>query len=141
MADLSITASEVQPGTGDDAQFFNGRAGEAITAGQSVYIDVDTDDTLKLADANNTELTATVKGIAVNDAASGQALQLQTRGAVTIGASASVVQGEIYVLSGTPGGIAPEADIASMDRVTLIGVGDASDGIILSIAPSAVQTT
>lgn len=118
MADLVITTGNVQPGTG--ALTVSGTAGATLTAGQSVYLD-STDNTYKPADANNTAATANCKGITLNGAVSGQPVTIQYSGNMEFGAI--ITEGEIYVVSGTAGGIAPEADIVSGWRVTIIGVG------------------
>lgn len=136
MADLSITAAQVLPGTG--AKYFDGTAGATITAGDLCYYDTSAG-TVKLADANDSATTATVAGIALNGASAGQPVKLQTAGTITIGAGASITAGEIYVASATAGGICPEGDLAAGHYVSMIGVGDASDGIVMEINNSGVE--
>jgi len=136
MADLVITASQVKKGAGADV--FNGISGASINAGQLCYLDA-ADNQLKLVDADVSAIVSTIKGVALCDAETDQPLQVQTLGTITIGAAASVSKGEIYVASGTAGGIAPEGDLAVSDFVSILGVGDASDGIVLSIFNSGVQ--
>lgn len=119
MADLSITAANVVAGTG--AATVTGIAGVTITAGQVVYLDSATN-TLKLAD--NDSATAAVRspaGIALNGAAAGQPIVVQSSGQITIGATVAV--GVVYCLSSTAGGICPNADIAAGDYNTIIGIG------------------
>lgn len=119
MADLTITPGNIQEGTG--AQVVSGTAGAVITAGQTVYLD-SSDNTYKLADANSTAAAAQAKGVALNSApASGQPITVQYAGNMEFGAI--ITEGEIYVVSATAGGIAPEADLASGHRVTIVGVG------------------
>lgn len=134
MADLIITASQVLPGADSaGATFENGVAGATITAGQSVYLDSATN-TLKLADNNDTSaLLAIVRGIALHGSTTGQPLRIQTSGPMTIGAGAAPVVSRPYVLSATPGGIAPVADLATGNRTTIIGIGSASGGLILRL--------
>lgn len=133
MADLSITASQVlPPATG--GRYETLLAGAAITAGQLCYKD---GTSAKLVD-NDAAASASIRGVALNDAASGQKITLQTGGTVTIGAAASVAQGVIYGSSSTAGGIAPSADFASADYVSILGVGNASDGIALDINNSGI---
>ncbi len=131
MADLTVTASQVQPGT-TDAQTALGVAGGTITAGEAVYLDT-TVGQYKAAKSDATA-TASVAGIALNGASSGQPLQIQIGGTVTIGAGAAPTVGVIYVLSAaTAGGIAPSTDLASTNRVSVLGVGAATNTIILKI--------
>jgi hypothetical protein len=134
MADLAITAAQVLPGTdAAGAQFAQGIAGASITAGQLVYLDSATN-TYKLADNNDTSaLLAIVVGVALHAAGTGQPLRVQTAGPITIGAGAAPASGVIYCLSATAGGIAPSADLASGNRTTIVGVGGASNTIILRL--------
>lgn len=80
MADISITAANVLPSA---AAIINRNflAGATITRGQAVYLD-STTNTWKLMDANagatGNELNTT-RGIALNDAASGQVIDVCTR--------------------------------------------------------------
>ena len=131
--DLSITAANVAASSG--AQYADGTAGATITAGQAVYLDASAN-TYKLADCDATAATAVIAGIALNGASSGQPLKIQTAGTISIGGTVTV--GEIYVLSGTAGGIAPEGDLAQNDRVVIIGVGLTSSTIALRLYNSAV---
>lgn len=134
MADLSVTATQVQPGT-TDAQFAQGTAGATITAGQAVYLDAATS-TLKLADCDLSAAAAAAVGIALHGAASGQPLKYQTSGTITIGAGAAPAVGTIYCLSATAGGICPSADLVTTNRATVLGVGAATNTIILKIHAS-----
>lgn len=128
MADLTVTASQVLPGAG--ARFADGTAGVAVTAGQVVY--QSTSDTMLLADADaGTPAAANGRGIALNGASIGQPVRIQTEGTITLGAGAAPVKGTIYVLSGTAGGICPAADLASGDRVTVLGVGGTTAGTLV----------
>ena len=67
MADISVTAASVVAASGDQKTL---NAGEAITAGQVVYIKAD--GLFWLADANASALTAAHYGVAINNAAAGQ---------------------------------------------------------------------
>lgn len=137
MVALSITASQVQPGSGVATK--EGTAGATITAGQCLYLDSATD-TLKLADANGTAAVATCVGIALNGASSGQPVEYQSVGSITLGAGASMTVGEIYLVSTTAGSIMPEADISTQnDYVTVLGVATAAATLKLSINVSGAQ--
>jgi hypothetical protein len=128
MADLVITASQVKAGAG--AVEGTGVAGEAITAGQSVYEDA-TDGRIKLADANLSLAAAKSKGVSLHAALDGQPIRYQKGGKLVAGAGAAPAKGTIYVVSGTAGGIAPSADLASGWHATVLGVGDGDGGIDL----------
>ncbi len=140
MADLSITPSQVQPDNTAGAEFSIRDAGEVIDAGEMVYLD-GTVNQFKLADANDTAAAAEVKGLALSSAASGQPVQVQTKGSPVLGAAASVARGTIYVLSINPGKLRPAADLGSSERVSVAGVGDVSDKLKLGIFNSEIQTT
>jgi hypothetical protein len=130
MAVLSVTASQVIAGT--DADFYQGIAGVAVTAGQAVYFDEMTN-TLKLADANAAQDTAEVKGVSLHLASIGQPLRVITKGTLTIGAGAAPVLSTIYIASATAGGIEPAADLASADYTSIIGVGGATNTLKINI--------
>lgn len=121
MVDVAITAASVLPGTeAEGAQFEYGIAAVAITAGQVVYKDAAGQ--YRLADNNDTsEALSIVAGIALNGAAAGQPLRIQTRGPYTVGGT--VAAGSVFVLSATPGGVAPVADLATGNRCSILGVG------------------
>lgn len=129
MADVSITANNVAPGTGALTEQMV--AGATITAGQVVYKDTSDSDKAKLADSNSaTALARSPYGIALNGAASGQPVVVLKAGLITIGGTVAV--GTIYVLSGTAGGIAPSTDLASGMYTSIIGI--ATTAAILSVA-------
>ena len=134
MADISITAANVLTAAG--ATIKRHTSGAAITAGQTVYKDTSASDVVKLADADASDATAVVEGIAINDCASGQEVDVCTAGNINPGGT--VVVGEFYVLSGTAGGIAPVGDFATGDRASFFGVGTTTSNIILRIFNSGV---
>lgn len=133
MVDLVITAASVLPGTeAEGAQFEQGLAAVAVTAGQLVY--KDSSNLYRLADNNDTSDTLSViAGVALHSCAAGQPLRVQTAGPYTVGAT--VAAGSVYVLSATPGGIAPVADLATGNRTTLVGVGSASSTTRMTLRP------
>lgn len=130
MTDLSITVAQVLPGSADTDVFVYGLAGATITAGQALYLDSVTS-TYKPADANASQATAAVAGIATHGALTGQPIKLQTAGDITLGAGAAPVVSVLYVVSATPGGIAPAADLASGYYTTVLGVGIAGSKLRL----------
>lgn len=136
MADLVITASQVQPGTG---HIDNLLAGEALTAGQVAYKKTSDGKAYK-AQADGTEEEAGALGIVVNDAALGQRVAVQKDASVTLGAAAAPAVGTVYVVSQAAGGIAPLADLVTTDDfISILGVGDATNTLKLGINNSAVQ--
>lgn len=127
MADISVTAANV---TAAGANNENGTAGATITAGQLVYKEATTGQ-FKLADANSATAEAkAIFGVALNGASSGQPITVLKGGLLTLNAVVTV--GEIYVLSGTAGGIAPEADLVSGMTVCLLGVGTTTTTILVA---------
>lgn len=137
MAELTITALQVL--SGPDADFYQGIAGQAVTAGQAVYLDVLTN-RLRLADANGSQDSAEVIGLALHEAASEQPLRIQTRGTLTLGAAAAPGASTVYILGATPGGIAPVADKLTGWHTTILGVGGPVNTLRMSLFPSRVVT-
>lgn len=132
MSDLSITAASVLAGT--NAEIVRGHAGATITAGQAVYLDTASTGEWLLADSDSATVIARGSarfGIALNGAADGQPLAVQTGGDITIGAT--IVAGVAYYLSDTPGALCPFADLATGDYVTLVGV--AKSTTVLALDP------
>lgn len=130
MAALTITATQVLEGAGALTMVKN--AGEAITAGQVVYLDSSTN-TWKLAQCDGTAAEATARGIALNGAALGQPVKAQTAGYITLGAGAAPVVGTVYFVSPTAGGISPVADLGSTNYVSVLGVGGSTNILRMSI--------
>lgn len=130
MADLSITAANVVKYS--NATTRTGTAGAAITAGDVLYLDT----TMKLAQADTATKAAAV-GIALNDAASGQPVVYLVSGGINPGATVAI--GTVYVVSdNAAGAIAPVADLASEDYVTILGVGTTTSRIEVNINVSGV---
>lgn len=135
MADIIVTAANVQPGAGAVInRSYN--FGAAVLAGQSVYLDTDTN-TWKLCDADASAAAAALGGIAMHGGANGQPAAVLTGGRYTVGGTVAV--GEIYVGSGNPGGIAPKADLATADWVSILGIGVSATQIAVQIQVSGVQ--
>lgn len=135
MADLTITAASVVPGS--DASIQSGYASEAITAGKAVY-KASATGKWGLADSNSA--TAEVRqatGIALNGASANQPISVQTAGAITIGAT--LTAGVEYYLSDTAGGICPVADVGSGEYVCLIGLATSTTVLSLNFKYSAVS--
>lgn len=133
MADLSITASAIQYG-GTPKQ---ATAGVTLTAGQAIYLDATDSNKAKLAQADGTEAEANAKGITLNGADAGQPVNYAELGELTLNAVAAA--GAVYVLSATAGGIAPEADLLSTERLTIIGYGKSTTKIELLMKATGIQ--
>ena len=130
MADLTITATSVVPSSGYTSG--SGTLGEACTAGQAVYLKA-ADGRLWKAQCDGTAEEADVKGVLLNGGAAGQPGAYASAGTINIGAT--TVKTTTYVLSATPGGIAPQADLIATNRIVRIGhATDTTGTLILSIS-------
>ena len=109
-------------------------AGEAISAGQSIFPAADGE--LELAEKDQTAADAAANGIALNDAAALQPITYIIRGTINMGAILSV--GETYIVGAAPGGIAPEADAAVGNFVTILGVAISANNLKIGILQSGV---
>lgn len=134
MADITVTAASVVPVAGFG--FLDLTAGASITAGQTVYLDTANSNVAKLADADASALTATVAGIALHSASSGQPLKVITSGDLNPGAT--LTAGKIYVQSATAGGIAPAADLTTGWRTSIVGVATTTSNLSLAIKNTGV---
>jgi hypothetical protein len=123
MADLVITPADVLRGTSGGEIIESGVAGVSITAGQAIYRDPSVN-TWKLAQCDGTALEAgigTTLAISLHAALASQPITYIRGGSLELGEI--LTPAEIYVLSGTPGGIAPIGDLAPDDYVVLLGAG------------------
>lgn len=130
MVDLVITPASVVAGS--NAKIARGTAGVALTAGQVVYLDSATTGKYQLADTDSA--TAAVRsphGVALHAASADQPISVQTEGDITIGAT--IEAGAPYFLSGTPGGLAPFADVAAGDYPCIIGMGKSTSVLAIDI--------
>lgn len=134
MADLAITAAQVQLTSGNTGVL---TAGEAITAGQVLY--------KKAADGKawkaitSSAAAAEVIGIALCDCAAEQKVVYALNGAVVqFGAGAAMAAGSQYAASDTAGGLQPDADIAAAEFTTQVVVGVGSTSGKLNILATGV---
>lgn len=129
MADLTITTTQVVSDSGIVERV---EAGATITAGQGVYRMAN--GTWGLAQCDGTAIesgSGTAIGIALTGGTSGQDILVQRNGVLTLGAGAAPAAGEIYLVSATAGGIAPEADIGAGKYVTVLGVGKSGNKLAM----------
>ncbi len=135
MTDISITAANVAAGS--NALTVHGTAGEAITAGQVVYQAATSKKWLLADNDSATTEVRQAEGIALNTAgADGQPITVQKSGLITVGGT--LTAGTAYYLSGSPGGIAPLADVGSGDYVVLLGLATSTTVLDLDIQYSGV---
>ena len=127
MADITQTPANVD--TTGATKFADGVAGEAIDAGDLLYIN-STDGKLYAADHTTVAKAAHV-GMAANSAAINQPVRYAT-GPQQIGESpatervnpgGTVAVGQVYVVSANAGKIALESDLSTGDIVSIFGVG------------------
>lgn len=133
MADLTITAANVQPS--DGYSYVDGTAGETLTQGVVVYLK-ESDTRYWKADCTTSVATARAAGIVLTGASAGQPVKVLTGGTITIGATIGV--GTIYILS-TTGLIAPYTDLATGDYVTVLGVAATASQLSVRLHVSGVQ--
>lgn len=131
MADLTITAANVIPGTNSISEW--GISGATITAGKTVYFDTATGK-WKLADCDDP--TAAVRmsskgGIALNGASDGQPVAVLRSGDLNPGAT--LTPGATYYLSSTPGNICPLADITTGKTYVLLGIATSASNLSVAI--------
>jgi hypothetical protein len=137
MADLTVTAASVLWTSGTKQ---TGVAGASITAGQPVYLD-STTSTLKLAQSDGTAAEADAVGVALHAAGSGQPLVYASQGAV-INIGATTTKATTYVVSATAGGVAPQADLVSTNKIVRLGYAtDAVGGFVVDIRNTGVSVT
>lgn len=129
MADLSITAANFVPGS--NAKYKQGVAGETVTQGQPLYVK-SSDNRLYKADADASAETALVVGIAANAGSAGQVIDyVYEDDDLTVGATMTMAN--VYVTSGVAGGIAPFADFANGDYLTVILVPKSTTKAVLKL--------
>jgi hypothetical protein len=118
MTDITVTTANVKWVSGTRPQVV--KAGATIARGQVVYLNTTTLEH-ELADAD-TDAASNIAGIALTDGVDGSDMLIAPPGA-TINFGATLTAGTIYTLSTTAGGVAPEADLATGDYVTVLGIG------------------
>jgi len=134
MADLGPTPANVA--AGDGAVIRDVTAGATIAAGDVVYSDSTDSNEYKLAQCDGTAAEAAAVGIALNGAADGQPLRIQTAGNIDPGDTVTV--GEVYVVSATAGNIGEIIDLVVGNFPTILGVGTTTGNIQLGINAAGV---
>jgi hypothetical protein len=135
-ANLAITAAEVLPTSSTEST--QGISGAVIAAGDIVWFD-SSSTTWKLFDGNDTSNNTGTPRVALTSAlVAGQPITVATGQDITIGATAAASTGIVYVASTTAGKMCPAADLATGNRVTIIGVGKATAKLQLVLSNSGV---
>jgi hypothetical protein len=140
MADLTLTSANVAPS--DNAIFTSGIAAAAIGAGQPVYEDTATLDSMgrpkfRLYDANATTptaITSGVRGIAANTAGINQPIDVVISDPAFTHGLTGVTKGDVLIASATAGAIAPVADLASGWRPAVVMIATSSTVAVVQIA-------
>ena len=132
MVDIVVVAANVQPAASTITK--NGDAGEAITAGQSVFKAADGQ--IELAENDIDVASAAAIGVALADAAIGQPITYAITGDINMGVILAI--GQTYVVGAAPGGIAPEVDVTVGEFLTIIGVATTTSNLKLGILQSGV---
>lgn len=138
MVEYTCTAASVLASA--SATTVAGTFGATITAGQAVYKDT-ADNKWKLADSNSATTAArTAQGIALNGGADGQPATICvadpdfTHGLATVATTAPVI-----VLGGTPGALAPVADLTTgMMPVVMMIATSATKAVLKPFAGAVV---
>lgn len=130
MADITITSSAVL--VTSDTVVQDGTYGEAVDAGEVVYLDTSvTPNVYKLAD-NTTAAKANAVGIALNSGATGQPASIASLANLTMD---GMTLGVFYYVSGNAGKLCPYADLGSGDYVTqVIGATSTTNAKVQPIA-------
>ena len=126
MADVTITPASVSLRASPSGSVV--QVGEAVAAGQALYLKA-ADSKYWLADGNVGVAEAAVIGIAMVPAAADEYTYMVTAGTIDIGGTTAV--GVTYILSATPGGIAPESDFVTTWYKTRIGDATTTGGVIV----------
>lgn len=127
MTDYVIVPANVIAGSNSTRD--SGIAGESLLAGKAIYLNAATNKWM-LAD-NNGAGTRAVGGIALVAASLNQPVTFIKSGDLALGTT--LVAGADVWLSGTPGGLAPRADIVTGMDPVLIGIATSTTNINVSI--------
>lgn len=117
MADYTVTAANVLPPSATAKTLI---AGEAITAGMSIYLKA-SDGLAYKAQHDGTAAEAACIGIAVNSAAAGQVVSYVSSGDIVLGAATFTAAGEIVCVGAGAGGLCIETDVGSSDFLVILG--------------------
>lgn len=130
-SDITITAANVIFIGSTSLVNRNYNASTAITAGQMVSLN--SGDEWQLADANNTEETAGSLGygMALNDAANDQPLNVLTGAGAEVAVGAVLTQWQVYIISDTAGKLCLATSLASGFYPTIFGYAKDTSTLVL----------
>jgi hypothetical protein len=129
MADLTITATSVE--VQNNAASILSKFGEAVTPGQVVYRST-SDSKYYLADCDDAA-KSNIAGIAITYAAADSFGYVFTANGRDIDLGATLVSGEIYIVSDTAGNIMPYADLTTGQYLTILGFAKSTSLLTLDI--------
>ena len=132
MTDISPTASGVENNSSGNTN--TALAGETLTQGQPVY--EKTAGVMWKTDSSELA-SAAAAGITLNAASAGQPINYQKSGSIDLGATVLTV-GEVYCVSTTAGGIAPDEDVTTGLYRTVLGVAITTRDLMIRIQVSGV---
>lgn len=132
MAAITFTAVR----TTSNTQIKNVYYGATISAGQPLYYDSATTK-YKIGDNNASATTAAAKGIALTPGVDAGYGVMATAGSLVF-VGATMTQGKAYYVGATAGEIVPEADLASGNYNTRLGVAASATELKLDIRVSGV---
>jgi hypothetical protein len=135
MANLSQTAGNVK--LKSNGPYGSAVAGESLTQGQPIYL---SSSQAFRCDNNDGANKAACVGIVLTPATVGQTFLYALPGSsVDLGATLTIA--ETYIVSATVGAIAPIADLASTNYLTILGVARDASTLFFSPVVSGVQKT
>lgn len=111
--------------------------GATVAVGETVYEDT-TDTEYKLADADDTEAKALVRGIAITAGGDGEAGIIAIGGSIEL-TGATLAVGEHYVQSATAGKLAPDGDLTTNDYCTSIGRAASTTQLDIDLSATGIQ--
>jgi hypothetical protein len=117
MADLAQTPANVSTSGGQTGA---GTAGEALVGGEPLYQKA-SDGKIYRADANVTIAEATCIGIGLHPTNANQPIAYAKPGS-QVNLGATLVKGEIYVVSHNVGKVSPKADLISAEFISILGI-------------------
>ncbi len=111
-----------------------GVSGEALAAGDIIYLDAADANRAKKAQCDGTAAEAAAVGVALNSApAAGQPVKYAVQGEIAIGAAIFAGAGKLVVLGTTAGKCMDVADLTAGKRICIIGWSTATNKIKLAL--------
>lgn len=138
MADLTIGTIKTQS-TLTRSNLDSKQVGEAVSVGDVVYLDSATSKRLKADASASASAAATHLCLTAADADGySTMLVLDSTSGLQIDLGVTLTVGTTYVVSATAGKIAPEADLASTEHVTHLGVASTTALLDLNLNVSGI---